>query len=192
METALRLESQYTLSFADLDATGLLPLKLLPGPGNNGLAHKIRHRYVYFRPQMLSERTKNICSDLPDCPVISLLTKFYSHRPVLPGLSDFQSRLESVVSIFCPNLNCLQPYCSVHGETETSFSFQIHLCYKPDMRTVDALPMAQPAVPQALNKTMISRQKTSCGNECFVLPSSLPAVSRLSFSCMWQSLIVET
>jgi NAD-dependent oxidoreductase involved in siderophore biosynthesis len=44
METALRLELQYQLSFSDVDETELLPIKLLPRPGNNGLAHKIRHR----------------------------------------------------------------------------------------------------------------------------------------------------
>ena len=44
MEAALRLRSQKYLSFEDLDKTGLLPLALLPRPGDNGLAHKIRHR----------------------------------------------------------------------------------------------------------------------------------------------------
>lgn len=44
METALRLESQYLFSFVAIDETGILPLGLLPRPGNNGLMHKIRQR----------------------------------------------------------------------------------------------------------------------------------------------------
>ncbi|KIM78185.1 hypothetical protein PILCRDRAFT_824654 [Piloderma croceum F 1598] len=134
METALRLESQHQVSFFDIDETGLLPLKLLPRPGNNGLAHKIRHR------------------DLPNSPTLHFLAKFHSRPVKLPGLSDLQSRLESVVSIFCPSLNCLQPYCAVH---------------------IDALPMSQPAIPQVLNRNMIARCKRPCGDKCFVIPPTL-------------------
>jgi histone-lysine N-methyltransferase EZH2 len=116
METALRLESQYQASFFDIDEIGLLPLTLLPRPGNNGLVHKIRHRYILTSVSH-SKNIHFIYSDLPISPSLHFLAKFHSRPAILPGLSDFQSRLESVVSIFCPNLNCLQPYCAVHGET---------------------------------------------------------------------------
>lgn len=45
METALRLEAKYQLSFSDIDQTKILPLEIMPRPGkSHGLAHKIRHR----------------------------------------------------------------------------------------------------------------------------------------------------
>jgi hypothetical protein len=116
METALRLEHQHQASFFDIDETGLLPLTLLPRPGNNGLVHKIRHRYIQnYVPH--SKNIHSIYSDIPNSPSLRFLAKFHSRPDIPPGLSDFQSRLESVVSIFCPSLNCLQPYCSVHSET---------------------------------------------------------------------------
>ena len=120
METALRLESQHQVSFFDIDETGLLPLKLLPRPGNNGLAHKIRHRYILTSVPR-SKSIYFIYSDLPHSPTLHFLTKFHSCPVKLPGLSDLQSRLESIVSIFCPSLNCLQPYCAVHSETLYTF-----------------------------------------------------------------------
>ncbi|KZP28321.1 SET domain-containing protein [Athelia psychrophila] len=129
METALQLNQHCSISFEEIDKTNILP-HLMPRYGSSGLAHKIRQR------------------DIPDCPVLKKLLEYLKAPPPRPYGPGLYSRLESIVSIFCPNLSCLQPYCTSH---------------------VESLPMAQPVIPQMHNDKFARRVKTPCGETCFVL-----------------------
>lgn len=55
-------------------------------------------------------------SDLPATNVLDELRLFQSLPWVKPDDYDIRLRLAVSVPVFCPFLNCLQPFCAVHGE----------------------------------------------------------------------------
>ncbi|KIJ67517.1 hypothetical protein HYDPIDRAFT_108335 [Hydnomerulius pinastri MD-312] len=106
-----------------------MPLKLRSRPGRPGLL-SISHR---------RDRLQWSGTSIPSSYV------FPSGTP--PAKSNFRRRLEGVNSLFCPNLSCLEPLCSVHVESNSM----------PPPRK-SSLPWAQ----------IHSQATVPCKHDCFV------------------------
>ncbi|KAG1905918.1 uncharacterized protein F5891DRAFT_942630 [Suillus fuscotomentosus] len=98
LEAAYRLRTVHSLLYQDTDSTGVLPFKLFSTPGKPGLFTLSRRR----------DLLKWNGTTIP-CP--------YSFPSSLPSHGILQHRLELTHALFCPNLNCIEPLCPVHVET---------------------------------------------------------------------------
>lgn len=94
LETSYRLRTRHSLEYEDIEECNVLPLKLFSSPGKPGLFAISRRR----------DRLIWIGNSIPADYVFPSM--------VLP--SNLLQRLQSVNSLFCPNLNCVEPLCAVH------------------------------------------------------------------------------
>ncbi|KAG2158318.1 uncharacterized protein EDB93DRAFT_1296019, partial [Suillus bovinus] len=97
LEAAYRLHTVHNLLYRDTDSTGVLPFKFFSTSGKPGLFTLSRRRDI-----LKWNGTTIPCS-------YSFPSSFLSH-------SILQHRLERSHALFCPNLNCIEPLCSVHVE----------------------------------------------------------------------------
>ncbi|KAI6032780.1 hypothetical protein F5J12DRAFT_712950 [Pisolithus orientalis] len=99
LEASYRLHTRHALEYKDIEKCGVLPLKLASCPGKPGLIAISRRRQVHD-PLIWSGNS------IPAGCVFPSMN--------LP--SNLRQRLQCVSSLFCPNLNCMEPLCSVHGK----------------------------------------------------------------------------
>lgn len=97
LEASYRLHTRHALEYKDIEKCGVLPLKLASCPGKPGLIAISRRR----DPLIWSGNS------IPAGCVFPSMN--------LP--SNLRQRLQCVSSLFCPNLNCMEPLCSVHVES---------------------------------------------------------------------------
>jgi hypothetical protein len=97
LEVAHRLHFDHGIAIDDIDATNIFSMPLQDQEGFNGLIHKAAQR------------------DLPQWPGRSPTEEFPLPRPSQPGPSETENRVQKVMGQFCPNLNCIDSYCSVHS-----------------------------------------------------------------------------
>ncbi|KAG2157297.1 hypothetical protein DEU56DRAFT_763960 [Suillus clintonianus] len=95
LEAAYRLHTVHSLLYHDIDSTGVLPFKLFSTPGKPGLFTLSRRRDL-----LKWEGTTIPCS--------------YTFPPSSLSHGILQHRLEHTHALFCPNLNCIEPLCTVH------------------------------------------------------------------------------
>ncbi|KAH7922106.1 SET domain-containing protein [Leucogyrophana mollusca] len=69
-----------------------------------------------------------------------------------PAVTDLRARLNSVQSLFCSNLNCVQMLCPVHVESN---------------------PIPPPKQPKASLADILSQVKDPCGSDCFLHTSEV-------------------
>ncbi|KAL4080186.1 hypothetical protein V8B97DRAFT_709563 [Scleroderma yunnanense] len=101
LEAAYRLHTQFGLAYEDIERCGVFPLKLASHPGKPGLLAISRRR----------DRLDWTGNSVPADYVFPLM------KPTL--VSNFRHRIQSLNTLFCPNLNCVEPLCSVHVELNT-------------------------------------------------------------------------
>lgn len=65
--------------------------------------------------------TTSLSRDILRSPVFSELSNL---RPGPHRGFSLRRRLEGLIPEFCPNLSCLQPFCTVHGK---HYMLQIHI-----------------------------------------------------------------
>ncbi|KDQ53748.1 hypothetical protein JAAARDRAFT_161438 [Jaapia argillacea MUCL 33604] len=129
METIHRLHTTYNLSLEQIESTGTLPISLFPTINSPGLLHMSKLRDWPAWPQL------TLNSNLP-------LSAFGP-----PKAEDLYDRVTKSLRNFCPNLNCIDPYCYVHIEMN---------------------PMPPPKLPPFDNADEPT-QKAPCGPHCFQL-----------------------
>ncbi|KAI9572122.1 hypothetical protein HD554DRAFT_2015772 [Boletus coccyginus] len=98
LEAVYRLQTQYALTYDEVEDCNVLPLRLRSRPGIPGLLSTVRRR----------DRLDWAGNTIPISYTFPPST--WSER------SDFRSRLTTLNSVFCPNLSCIEPLCSVHVE----------------------------------------------------------------------------
>jgi hypothetical protein len=81
----------------------------------------------------------------------------------VPETWDIQARVNSVLRTFCPNLNCVESHCSVHGKTlagmyNFQMSHRIIVAEQPDMKA---------PVPKILNSSLRLAVGDPCDRDCF-------------------------
>ncbi|KAF9222593.1 SET domain-containing protein [Gyrodon lividus] len=96
LEAAYRLHMRHALTYNAIEETNILPLKLRSQFGTSGL----------FSAGRGCDRLRWSGNTIPSSYIFPSLTQ--------PVNSDLRRRLESANSLFCPNLNCVEPLCSVH------------------------------------------------------------------------------
>ncbi|KAH0827556.1 hypothetical protein J3R83DRAFT_4277 [Lanmaoa asiatica] len=97
LEAVYRLQIQYALTYDEIEDCNVLPLKLRSQPGISGLLSTVRRR----------DRLHWAGNSIP--------MSYTFPPPTGPEGSNFRNRLKTLNSFFCPNLNCVEPLCSVHG-----------------------------------------------------------------------------
>ncbi|GJE96303.1 SET domain-containing protein [Phanerochaete sordida] len=97
VEAARRLQEEYAVDFAAVDATGILPTNLLSTSDDWGAIVKSQNM---DRPPFLAEKWGKDLSLIDVSP---------------PAMDALSSRVQSGLSLFCGNMNCVSGYCSVHN-----------------------------------------------------------------------------
>ncbi|KAF8441441.1 hypothetical protein L210DRAFT_3663898 [Boletus edulis BED1] len=97
LEAVYRLLIQHALTHDDIEGCNVLPLKLRSRSGIPGLLSITRRR----------DRLHWAGNTIP--------TSYTFPPPTWSEGSDFGNRLKTLNSLFCPNLSCVEPLCSVHG-----------------------------------------------------------------------------
>lgn len=97
METVHLLHFDRGISIKDIEKTAILSTNLHDTKEKSGLIHEASQRDLF----KWAGATPIEGNPLP--------------RPLITSASDLRKRVKTVLSDFCPNLNCVQPYCSVHG-----------------------------------------------------------------------------
>ncbi|EIW74438.1 hypothetical protein CONPUDRAFT_133111 [Coniophora puteana RWD-64-598 SS2] len=129
METAHRLNRIHGVPFDVTDATGVLPETLISTSGRTGLISRCLRR------------------DFVDWPGNSITDWSVFATLFVPDEKDTRARVESAVGIFCPNLNCVQPLCTVH-------------------LTQNSLPA--PRKPAITVEEILAAISKACSLECFM------------------------
>ncbi|KAF8558004.1 SET domain-containing protein [Imleria badia] len=132
LETAYRLRTQYGLTYDEIEDCNVLPLRLHSRPGRPGLLSTVRRR----------DRLYWDGNTIP--------TSYTSPPQTWPEGSDFRNRLRKLNSLFCPNLNCVEPLCSVHGVQ--------HYSPPNPMSPRSRLPLSH----------VLSEVTNPCRNQCFM------------------------
>ncbi|KZT18932.1 SET domain-containing protein [Neolentinus lepideus HHB14362 ss-1] len=127
LETARRLLHEHAVSAEAVDATNILPMPLLSVPGKRGALE-----------QSLLRDYPSWSGSFPGQPI--------SHLSV-PDFADLHARISSSVRHFCPNINCVDPYCPTH----------IEICTVPTLQ-----------IARLLNDEMRTQVMGSCGKDCFL------------------------
>jgi hypothetical protein len=87
---------------------------------------------------------------------------------------DLQSRLNSLLEGFCPNLNCIQAACTMHGGysgrslaglTDITAKADAHIY--PDVRYINRSMHQTPFKSTVTNQDMRDSEGIPCGDECF-------------------------
>jgi len=79
--------------------------------------------------------------------------------------NDLLSRVNHLVATFCPNLNCIQPFCPTHRElTYTTFRTRVWL--KLYLQG-NFYPNFNPIKPTVTNANMVHIKGNPCGKFCF-------------------------
>ncbi|TFK49251.1 SET domain-containing protein [Heliocybe sulcata] len=128
VECARRLLHDSGISAEDVDKTNILPDLLISKPGKRGALEKASLR------------------DYPVWPSDKATPQLLVHSTV-PHFGDLSARVSSSVQHFCPNLNCIDPYCPTH---------------------IELYAMPPPQVPLLLNDEMATRASGACGKDCFL------------------------
>ncbi|KAJ3476931.1 hypothetical protein NLI96_g10817 [Meripilus lineatus] len=95
LETARRLRYDHGISVEEMDSTNILPYPLDINDLSSLPIYRQNDRIVwrgtteFFVPQLIGRR--------------------------VPRAHGVRGRLDSVISLFCPNLACIQAFCSPHG-----------------------------------------------------------------------------
>ncbi|KAF9244981.1 SET domain-containing protein [Melanogaster broomeanus] len=129
LEAAYRLHTQHALTYDELEDSNVLPLRLRPQFNEVGLLSTSRRR----------DRLKWSGNTIPSSYIFPSRTQ--------PANLDLRHRLESANSLFCPNLNCVEPLCSLHVEL-SSMPFP----------KKSRFPLSQ----------ILGQAIASCRNECFL------------------------
>ncbi|KAI6044671.1 hypothetical protein EDC04DRAFT_3106071 [Pisolithus marmoratus] len=127
LEASYRLHARHALEYEDIEECNVLPLKLASCPGKPGLIAISRRR----DPLVWSGNSIPIDYVFPSTDVPSNLLQ----------------RLQCVNSLFCPNLNCIEPLCGMHVE-------------------LNVMPPASMLSKQATREW--KDIETPCGRQCFL------------------------
>ncbi|EGO29325.1 hypothetical protein SERLADRAFT_412873 [Serpula lacrymans var. lacrymans S7.9] len=130
LEAAHRLRNLHDISFQRIDESVLLPFTLLSKDGRTGLLEMSRSRDLLKWPGFTA-------------------THHSLQAASEPAAHDLRTRLKGAISLFCPNLSCVQPWCSVHVEP-----YPIPNPKEPD--------------PKLTRKGFIKVAGKPCGDDCFV------------------------
>lgn len=147
METAHRLHFDHGVSIEDIDATEILSAPLQSSKRTFGLIHNASQRDLFE----WEEAAPTGGNPLP--------------RPPATAASNLAKRVQSVLGEFCPNLNCVQPYCATHG----SLAIRNGAAFNSiNMLAVEPTPLV-PAVEATLTSSDLRAQAThACQRDCFL------------------------
>ncbi|KAL4074318.1 hypothetical protein J3A83DRAFT_4187786 [Scleroderma citrinum] len=145
LEAAYRLHTQFGLAYEDIERCGVFPLKLASHPGKPGLLAISRRR----------DRLDWTGNSVPADYVFPLM------KPTL--VSNFRHRIQSLNTLFCPNLNCVEPLCSVHGEVSLHCSSTAHFWVKVELNTIPPCKRS----PKPLHQ-ILAGVETPCKDRCFL------------------------
>ena len=117
LEAAHRLHFDYGIELERIDEANVLPFTLL---GNQGLIHRASQRYFNIcHVRRLPEGDISL-RDLFEWSGAARTNSFPLPRPPVPDVLDLRGRLKSLHGDFCPRLNCIDFYCSVHKGMRTN------------------------------------------------------------------------
>ncbi|KAF8844625.1 SET domain-containing protein [Paxillus ammoniavirescens] len=133
LEAAYRLHTRHGLTYNEIERSNVLPLKLRSQFDKSGLLSTDRRR----------DRLRWSGSTIPSSYVFPSRAQ--------PASSDLRRRFVSANTLFCPNLSCVEPLCSVHGAQYVGFNSM-------PSPSKSLLPLSQ-----ILNQVI-----ASCKNECFL------------------------
>jgi hypothetical protein len=123
LETARRLHFGHGLSFAEIDDLSIL--QQLRTSNESGLLWGTFQRFVTFGLYLFGILLfRSACRDvltwpgayLHDLPMFKSTFEDDQNGEAKVRLkNDLQARLGTLLESFCPNLNCVQPACPMHG-----------------------------------------------------------------------------
>ncbi|KAJ3543173.1 hypothetical protein NM688_g5891 [Phlebia brevispora] len=103
IETARRVHFEHGVHLSDIDASGVLPFKILPH--GNPLGEKTTQPLLWWMKQ----------TDPPDWPPLREAIVLLSQEITCTGERDWSQRAQDLLRLFCANLNCTQAYCWSHA-----------------------------------------------------------------------------
>jgi hypothetical protein len=179
LEVVKVLHYRHGLSIADIDGAGVLPMNISPLPRKPGLLQLVQQRYTSCTTSRTYLEWQHF-SDLLDWPGASAFP-----IPSLPHSeqASLKARLETSVSLFCPNLNCIHSCCTLHGEIPN----QTFLHFTSSQNIEHQPPHIPPVVPCLRNADLRREETGPCADKCFLnheLASSVSGVSLLRRASM--------
>ncbi|KAJ7115589.1 hypothetical protein C8R43DRAFT_1038547 [Mycena crocata] len=129
IETARRLQKDHNMRYEHIDETEVLPLPLLDVNGRRGMISRSHRRDFLPWPPGVPHSEKPLRNDAPSA----------DESP--------EKILSTIVSNFCPNLNCLMPFCSTH---------------------LDPTPLSLPKQALVKSHRLRDRATSPCGDDCFI------------------------
>src|SRR6267154_1509154 len=111
-------------------------------------------------------------SDLLNWRGTTIPSSYNFPSPSLPSHSHLRHRLQHAQALFCPNLNCIESMCTVHGMVfELDFLFRFQAIAYP----VEFHPMPPPRRPTIRLSELLKRAERPCEDGCFLKTRAVEA-----------------
>ncbi|KAI0052033.1 SET domain-containing protein [Auriscalpium vulgare] len=182
LETAARLQERYKCSLESIDATDVLPVHLVGDAGVSvGLVHSVLQRdypaWVKPTPARLQNLSNSRFSDS----------------------NDLVGRAKSMTNYFCPNLDCIHPFCMTHvnitqvqsaGPSRRSLKDLAKLVKKPCLTLCFKDQIDQPSGEMSWTEADMQELKSLVDIDPQVIPCDLAIIMRKACRdvyAMWPS-----